>query len=899
MKIFKLISKRASAGAGKTFALAVRYLNLLDRLGEPASEKLRRIVGVTFTNKASAEMKERILRFLKEIAFETEFYQKVLKKEVFLTPDKARSWIEVIIKNYFDFQVRTIDSLSVAILRGLSYELGIKPELKVLFKEKEVLKEAFEVLLSYLADPQAEEYHEIWKKVLRTYLTYDERGGFYPEGGLKRRILKEIIPKIGNEDLAIVLDPEIKKQEIEEAFSQLKENYENLYSLLMKYRKILSSHIKIDSKPEPEVVNSEFFLDFNKVKVFLETKLEDFFKVKLKEEERKVFEKIIFDFRQRYENWLKLCQEFAYAKLADYYPFLKELQKYTQELSFSEGLLLGSKHWTQLILKAIEDKRVLPLIYAHFACEFKHFLFDEFQDTSLEQWEALFPILEDVLSSSEESTFFVVVDPKQSIYAWRGGEWQLYHQIFVHQKYFSFIEKTLIKEEFLTQNYRSHPHLISFFNYLFKNFSEENLLFYKKIKVGNRAKSLAEICLGERAPLEIKQEFCSHLLEVFKDYEQEVGKKREEKELYDEKEVRINIFEVGDFNCSKSETIEILRNCFLEKISEEWEKWSDLSEDTPIAVLVRKNEQGEEVSSWLLQEGIPVLTENSLKTSTSLVVKGLISFLKLIENPEVELYLYGFLASGLLPSGPKNEEELIALWLDPKEKEKLKKELFDLVNKINSLIPGKDPYQLLWILMDELDLESRLSEDLSFHRPFVERFLETLHQFVVEEGPSLAKFLKFWEEGGLEAKIGTPEKVKAVRVITIHKAKGLEFPVVFIPFTDFTLRDLTPVEVIERNQIPKQKYIVHLKEPLPEELLKKRYRIFSKNIQEEIHLFYVALTRAKDKLYLFLPIYKSVGLLPLSKWIRPLIKEVIESCEKEGIPINYYVSLPNSSQGRS
>ncbi len=888
MKDFKLISKRASAGAGKTFALAVRYLNLLSEMGEPSAEKLRQIVAITFTNKAAAEMKERILRFLKEISLETEFYQKILKKEVSLTPERASLWIEVILKNYFDFQVRTIDSLSVAILKGLSYELGIKPELKVLFKESEILNEAFEVLLSYLADSQAKDYHEMWRRVLKAYLTYDEKGGFYPENGLKRRILKEIYPKIGRENLIFSLNPEVKKQELDEAFSQLKKAYAKLYSFLANYQKYLSPSVKLNFKPVPDSVDHEFFLNYGKIKTFLERSPENFFKINFDQKKMEDFKQIFFDFQIKYKSWLKLCHEFVYIKLAEYYPFLEKLKKHVEDISLNEGLLLGSKHWTQLILKAVEDKGVLPLIYAHFACEFKHFLFDEFQDTSLEQWQALFPIFEDVLSSSEESTFFVVVDPKQAIYGWRGGEWRLYHEIFIHHSYFSFVEKSLIKEEVLLHNYRSHPHLVYFFNLLFKNFSDENFILHKRIKLGNKSKFLAEICLGERAPLEVKEEFCRQLLEVFKDSEQKAAREVFLKENWSSKEeVRINIFEVGNFNTSKSEVIESLRGCFLESILEEWKKYSELSEDNAIAVLVRKNEQGEEISSWLMQKGIPVITENSLKIGTSFVVKGLFSLLNLIENPETELYIYGFLASGLLTSGPKSEEELIYLWLDPKEREKLKREVSNLVKKVSSLIPGKDPYQLVWVLIDELALEKRLSEDLAFHQPFVERFLEVIHQFVLEEGPSLTKFIKFWEKGGLEAKIGTPERVKAVRIITIHKAKGLEFPVVFVPFTDFTVRDFTPIEVVESKQDPEQKYIVQLKEPLPEELLKYRYKIFAKNLQEELHLFYVALTRAKEKLYLFLPLYKAVGFYPLSVWIKPLIEEVISICQQEGIPVNY------------
>ncbi len=889
----RLISKRASAGAGKTFALAIRYLDLLHELGEPSPEKLRQIVAITFTNKAAAEMRERILQFLKEITFETEFYQNSLKNEVLLSPREASLWIEIILMNYFDFHVRTIDSLLVAILGGLSFELGIKPELKVLFKEVEVLNEAFDILLSYLGEKKKKFYQEMWKKVLTAYLSHDERGGFYPESGLRKRIVKHIYPRLKGEIPNPICPPEVKKKELEETFEELKSAYANLYAFLKEHENALS-RIRINNFPLPEEASSNFFLKLLKNKSLMEGEaIRIFRRGNIKSNDLETFELIRAEFREKYNKWLEKYMEFAYVKLAGYYDLIKSLKQQTEEISKKEGLLLGSKHWTELILEVMREESIPPLVYAHFAAEFNHFLFDEFQDTSVEQWEALYPIFADVLSYTEKGgTLFLVGDSKQAIYGWRGGDWKLYHRIFVQREFFPFLEKEHIKEETLKENHRSHPHLVSFFNFLFEDFSDVEKLLNKKITTSKSStKSFAQVCLGEGAPYEIQKEFCKNLAEAFKDCQQEpAGKNLEKNFSYFTDKPRINIFEVGNNQASKDEVVEVIKEYFLERISEEWEKWKDLTEKVPIAVLVRTNDIGEEVSSWLIQRGLPVVTENALRIGISPVVRGIVSLLYCLQEPEVELYYYGFLASGLFPEGPKSENELVSIWFDKIKREKIKKKVLDLIKKLDEKISGRDPYQLIWVILDELKLEKRLLEELSAQKPFIDRLLEVTHQFVIEEGPSLPRFLNFWEKGGLEARIGLPENIKAIRVLTIHKAKGLEFPVVFIPFTDWQIRDLSPIDVVCYNGDHEKKCLVHLKEPLPDELILHRYKLIAKEIQEEIHLFYVALTRAREKLYLFLPMYKHVGLTPLCKWIKHWIIDAIKKCEKENIFVEYHTN---------
>jgi len=171
----EIIRIKASAGSGKTYQLALRYLKLLKNLKYPGPQNLRKIVAITFTNKAAWEMKSRIVRFLKEIALNTEHGQN-LARDTSLSPEEAAAWLETILHNYSDFYVRTIDSLLFTILKGLSFELGIKPDLTVLFETGQLYDTAFDKVLANLKNNQ-----NLWEQALDTFFKIDQKKGFYPE----------------------------------------------------------------------------------------------------------------------------------------------------------------------------------------------------------------------------------------------------------------------------------------------------------------------------------------------------------------------------------------------------------------------------------------------------------------------------------------------------------------------------------------------------------------------------------------------------------------------------------------------------------------------------------------------------------------------------------------------
>jgi ATP-dependent exoDNAse (exonuclease V) beta subunit len=848
----RLIGKRASAGSGKTFALALRFLELLFE-SPPCPEHLGSIIAITFTNKAAAEMKERILRFLKELAFETDFAENVLKKELEkakFSPELAQTWVDTIVENYFDFQVRTIDSFLLSILRGLSFELGIKPDSRVLFQKKQVLEEVFEELLSELARKDSP-LRNAWQEALETFLLHDEKGGFYPENELKKHFLDNLYPKLnlGSDEDFLCLSSE-EKEEFEEKKKRLKELYEGLYYL------VKDLGIKTSRRlPAPWEISWDKLIDWEEKGTFLDC-LEGVKETKELYNEIKALGKEIRD-------WY--LEKFVYCRLAGYYKILKAIKKRVEERAVEEGLLLGSEHWTALILKVLKKEDFPPLVYAYFGKKFKHFLFDEFQDTSRPHWEALLPLLEELFASEEKGSLFVVGDPKQAIYGWRGGDWTIYHQLFDRENpLFPSLRPEEIVEEVLPKNYRSHPELVAFFNCLFEHFARKDLLQKKVQSATSKTarKSIPEFLLGSSLE-DTRESFLKSLTKSFEGHTQESAVKIEEEAL-------IKPFFLK--TSTKEDFFERLKEELVSAVKDEWERLKEKKGN--IAILVRKNDQAEEVSSWLLEEGIPVITENALKISMCPKVKGLIALLKVIEEPGEELYAYGVLASGLLqgifPELPSGEEELLERWQE--EKEEFLKRVFEFAEGLKERVPGGEAYELIWETINTLGIS--LDKE-----PFVERLLEVAHLYSLEKGPGLSGFLSFWEEGGAEQRIGLPENIEAVRVLTIHKAKGLEFDTVFLPFTDWRLSYQGLFEEVEKEG---KKCLVCLGKNLPSELKLLKGEKLAREAQEMLNLFYVALTRAKKRLYIFFPAYPTKGITPLSAWMQNLVKDALNKLYEEG-----------------
>ncbi len=829
----ELIRVKASAGAGKTYHLAIRYITLLKRMGKPEGNKLMRIVAITFTNKAAEEMKGRILGFLKEIALGNSERSIALTKETGLSPKEAMEWLDTILGNYSYFQVRTIDSLLVSILTALSFHLGLRPEREILFEEKEIVRQAFDRLLMEI--PYLNHVRDLWDRVLGLYLSIDQGKGFYPEKNLFEKILK-----LYQKAKDIEPDQDRSFEDFERELEMAKRNFGNAWErflvILGEYKNYLNKSLTRDLDRDPDILRlSERKILINELEGILNSEG----RARLSSKAKGDIEKARQEVRTALNELILKQSQMTYYRPMGYVEFLSHLGQEVQEICKKEGLLLGSEAWTDYVLKAIGEDRSALLIYPYFVERFQHFLFDEFQDTSRKQWEALYPLIDEGLSTG--GSLFVVGDLKQGIYGWRGGDPSLFDSLLDGTM---FPSVDCYREEELTKNYRSSHELVNFFNNISKYLSDPTLV----------SSIIADVALGKDCPKPIKDHLSREVSKVFSSTGQEAARK-------DEGNCAIIVKAI--WYAQKEHLRAVAYPDLINHIRSEWDYAKKEGRGGGIAVLVRTNAQAEEISSMLMNASIPVITENALRIRTSPLVKGIICFLHYLHDQEDEVSVYGFLNSGILNLGFNSEEGLAINWLNGK---RYKHRLEEISKELKPLVSERGPYETIQGLINLSGLWDRLDMDFPGQRPFLERLLEVTHEFELQEGANLSNYLEFWNKGSLEERVGLPEAIDAVRVMTVHKAKGLEFPVVFVPFTDWA-PDTREVIKNFNNRI------VHLSRPMPKEVEEFMYQQRAKEVQEILNLFYVAITRAKNRLYLYLTIPRKGK--PLSYWIYEILSKYV------------------------
>jgi ATP-dependent exoDNAse (exonuclease V) beta subunit len=400
-------------------------------------------------------------------------------------------------------------------------------------------------------------------------------------------------------------------------------------------------------------------------------------------------------------------------------------------------------------------------------------------------------------------------------------------------------------------NYRSLPRIVEFNNELYRLLIDEQF-----------AQKLAGIILGEKAQGWAKELLAQSLVHNFEDVEQGIAPHLQTAQ----ERGRV---EVASFRALAEELRQAVKERLVEQVKEVWER-----RGKGIAVLVRRNKDAEDIAAWLMAEGIPVVTENSLRLRSSDLIKGLVAFLRFLDYPLDDLSFWAAIASRLFRGFADLPHEALETfcsegrWQPPLYKafERRFPEVSEtLVRPLLASVGFVTPYDLAREVADRFQLLDRFPGESIF----IYRFFELIFQAEARGERSLAHFLQFWEEGGMEEKIGLPEEVTAVRVITIHKAKGLEFPAVFIPFTNWRLEHPRVAQLNDGS-------FANLTRPLPSHLERERTMMLINDVLEAFNLLYVATTRAEEELYLYetsLPITGGEGVDRgyLSAWLRELL----------------------------
>jgi ATP-dependent exoDNAse (exonuclease V) beta subunit len=820
----------ASAGSGKTYALVKEYLKII--LTAHKNDAYRNILAITFTNKAVHEMKSRIVGSLSEFA-KDEPNSKAFDLMQDLSVDTGLSIIQIktksqqiikhIIHNYAAFDISTIDKFTHKVIRAFAHDLGLPMTFEVTLDTENLLTEAVDAIIAQAGED------EILTKLLIDFTM--EKTDDDKSWDISREILetgKLVLNENNRNEITHFHDKSISdfiavKEKLVQVCAALEKENASLAGQLLSLIDKNGIDLKSFSRGTfPNHLQSIADEKFNpKNKMFRE--FEDI-AINKTAKDRALIENIIPDLllslAEIYKNFEK--RNFYKAFLKNITP-LSLLNTVSNELAKiqNEQNVLSISEFNAIIHREIQNQPA-PFIYERLGERYRHFFIDEFQDTSEMQWQNLIPLIDNALSGQDDSgqkgTLMIVGDPKQSIYRWRGGKAEQFIELSKDQNPFSNPEKKL---EHLDKNYRSYSQVIEFNNDFFQLLSNEFSNADYKDLYENHSRQKINNKVGGYVNI-------SFLPEI----EEQEG---------DDEEV---LDKTGQYVLATLKTIQ--------KVVKQGFEYKD------IVILTRKRSQGIAIANYLTEQSIPLLSSETLMIQNATEVRLIIHILKylknssdleskanflqyLAQNKQNELPVHDFIAKGM----ELKEEAVFEKWL-----ENCNVELsFQNIRK-------KSLYEAVEIIISKFLKTNGTLEVLSLGTAYVQYFLDIVLERDVRNQAGISDFLNYWDKNAEKFSIPSPEGTNAVRIMTIHKSKGLEFPIVIMPFAeeDYNRKPKDKLWLnSEEQDFDMPKVLVDNSSAI-EEFGEEASTVYNLKKQEElldnINVLYVALTRAEEQLYI-------------------------------------------------
>lgn len=813
----------ASAGSGKTYTLTKEYLKIL--LVAPANDAYKKILAITFTNKAVEEMKTRIVESLidftkDEISDKTVDFMREIGAEIKLDVNsiqvKSRKILKNLIHNYAAFDISTIDKFTHRIIRTFTHDLNLPTNFDVTLDTDELLKNAIDVVVAKAGED--EQLTNILVNFAKSKAdddkSWDVSADIYE---VSKLILNEEhffnFGKLSDksvDDFSKIAEK--IKQKIESNKQKVKENA----------KKILDD-FTTNNLTKDDFDRGTFY---NHIVNLFQEKATDYdfvnvreIKVSSKSKNDAIIESLSASWKHKLTTIYKAQNENALFDLIIknmiplslinvIYQEYKQLQEDQNVLSISD--------FNTIIHNEIKDQPA-PFIYERLGDRYRHYFIDEFQDTSQLQWENFVPLIDNALASEDldgtKGSLMLVGDPKQSIYRWRGGKAEQFINLSNDENPFSNKDKSVKN---LPKNYRSYSEVIDFNNQFFQFLSGE---------------------FTNEAYQKLYQETAKQEVNSKKGGFVSVSFLNDDIEINDEIADDENITEKDKQYLSK--TLDIIKNSIANGF-----EYSD------IVLLTRKTRNGVLLANFLTENNIPIISSETLLIQNASEVKFIINFLEYLDSA--------------------NNQESKINWLYYVAKEKVsKQEIHQFITEAKDL--------------SESDLEKYLADfncAISFENcrkkslyeavenivhvflkekttiSYVQYFLDLVLERNVKYQTSIADFLEYWKKTGFQKSIPSPEGEKAIRIMTIHKSKGLEFPVVIYPFADDLLKSPKPNNIwipLEDDTIDMPQALVKQNKAL-EKYNETTNEIYQTKSQEEIldtiNVLYVALTRAEEQLHI-------------------------------------------------
>ena len=842
---------RASAGSGKTFTLAVEYISLLVK--DP--ENYQHILAVTFTNKATQEMKMRILSQLYGIANSLQSSQQYFNKvkEKTNMPDavirnNARAALTLLIHRYNNFRILTIDAFFQQVLRNLAHELGQTANLRVDLNNEEITEKAVDQMIESLEKGQP---------VLQWISTYinnsiEDDNGWNIIGKIKTfgtNIFKDFYKaheanlkeQLSNADDFKVYETTLRKRrndirktfnskaksilnEIKNANLDIPSNYRSgLYKYLtdsaiapLTNKPLKAGVLKANESPQNWTSSKCAKADKQQIQTLAAEVLS-----------AQLSELIAYN----NDNW----NEFQSIQLT--LSHLSELRLLHAIADAVDNLTKDTNRFmlsnTQALLKELIADSDTPFIFERIGARLKHVMIDEFQDTSTIQWQNFQVLLANCMAQ-ELSQNLIVGDIKQSVYRWRQGDWGILNNIeksFAHQK---------IRLETLDYNYRSEKRIIDF-----------NNAFWEQC-VANTAKEVAQ---DDAEKAEIVQK-------AYEDVAQKTHKTTENGF------VKISLY---PSKVMKDAVLEEL----IETIKELFNNGYGGKNQSKIAILVRSKSNIQDIVNALLQafgNEINIVSDEAFRLDASLSVNIIVSAMHLLTHPDdvltrgklVKLYNQEVLKKPLTDTDllvSINESNNIDTKnIDKKERRKLATE--QQMAKLNSQLPPEYVANRELLLgLPIVDLVDKLFmlfglDQLEGQSSYICTLYDTLNDFLKDHTADIDDFINEWENS-LSSKTIQSDEIEGIRIMTIHKSKGLEFDNVIIPFCNWemekkgTLWCETKNKPAPYNKLPLLP-IDFSRDKLIGTVFEDDYKEeHFQNIVDNLNLLYVAFTRASKNLFVF------------------------------------------------
>jgi ATP-dependent exoDNAse (exonuclease V) beta subunit len=818
---------KSSAGSGKTFTLVKEYLKIA--LDNP--EKIRHILAITFTNKAAAEMKTRIIEKLKEFSngVTEDTMAKMLSQELNIDNDtlKEKSIILLgkIIHNYDDFNVSTIDSFIHKIIRTFAKDVELPSDFEVVIDLDEMIPEIVNELYEKIADSKE------LKNLLVNFVNSlsDDEKNYDPQRKFEEFIEDQVseegfqeIKKLQNITLNqfnyLINNTYKKIKEIKEKIITASKNSENLIknaglssAAFYNGTKGFATYITRFSK---NIDEDKLIPNTTVLKTINENK---WYSSSASGQDKVAIDTIKKQLKENFYTISSLADEYIllrliYSKLHQT-ALLKEIRTLFDEYTQNTGKV----HITDFN-KKISDNisgQSAPFIYERIGNKFEHYLIDEFQDTSILQWHNLFPLIENAYSSidptTQKSNFNMLVgDPKQAIYRFRNGEVELFTslpEIYGNpDNDFKKIPEEYIEFKNLDVNFRSFKKIVEFNNNFFKILTADKPELIKKI-------------------------YKEHNQNIFKNknhdgYVSIELIEAETKEEYDNKRL-------------------LKIKGYIDKLISKGFRLKD------ICVLTRNKNHATQIASHLFRNEINVISSESLQLKNSIEVRTVVSFIKILVEPNNRTIFGEFVYDVLqLKNKTKLFNELILKYGSNTIDIKGFLEYLNIDIDIESLMQ-KPVYQMAEMIYDFLVNDNKPNI-------YFQYFLDFIHEKEQYFEGRIDLFLELWEEKKEKLFIATPDGEDAVKIMTIHQAKGLKFQVVILDYIDRLVHDKTKdefwttIEKTDNIQVPDLPVFL-----LP--IVKKLEKVKMGDVYEKesvkteldrINLIYVAFTRAVEALFL-------------------------------------------------